>query len=176
VKTVIVLAMHGSPPKDVPRMQVVLDVGLHMALEHGPPWLGRALGGYWSRLDTKIRTWPRTPENDPFHTASLELARALAEETGLEVLVGYNEFCAPALEETLDEVARSGAERVIVVTPMMTRGGEHAEQDIPAVIEGARAKHPDVAFVYAWPFETAAVAQFLGERLGSSGAGGRPDA
>ena len=65
MKTVVVLAMHGSPAKDIPRMQVVLDVGLHMAMEHGPRWLRRVLEGYYSRIDAKIRSWPRTPENAP---------------------------------------------------------------------------------------------------------------
>jgi sirohydrochlorin cobaltochelatase len=165
VSTVIVLAMHGSPPKDVPRMQVVLDVGLHMAMEHGPNWLRRGLDGYFNRLDTRIRTWPRTAENDPFYAASQELAVALREETGCEVLVGFNEFCAPTLDEALDQAVAQGAERVVVVTPMMTRGGEHAEADIPAAIDAARARHPGVEFVYAWPFDTGDVARFLAQQL-----------
>jgi sirohydrochlorin ferrochelatase len=48
----------------------------------------------------------------------------------------------------------------------MTRGGEHSEVDIPAAIERARARHPGVAFVYVWPFETAAVARFLAAQVG----------
>jgi hypothetical protein len=29
---------------------------------------------YHTKLDAKIRTWPQTAENDPFYTASQELA------------------------------------------------------------------------------------------------------
>ena len=165
MKAVIVLATHGSPPKDVPRLQVVLDVGLHMAMEHGPGWTRRAIARSFTRLDTKIRTWPRTAENDPFYAASQALAAELREETSCEVIVGFNEFCAPALDEALDQAAASEADRIVVVTPMMTRGGEHAEADIPAAVEDARAQYPAIEFVYAWPFDTVEVAHFLSEQV-----------
>ena len=165
MKTVIVLAAHGAPPTEIPRMQVALSVGLHMALEHGPAFLRRALEGYYTRLDTKIRTWPRTPENDPFHAASMAIAKALQDETGYEVIVGFNEFCSPTLEEALEQAVGRDAGRVVVVTPMLTRGGEHAEKEIPEVVETARGWHRGVQFVYAWPFETTEVARFLGDAV-----------
>jgi sirohydrochlorin cobaltochelatase len=165
MKTIIVLAMHGSPPKDIPRMQVVLDVGLHMAIEHGPPFLRSTLEGYYTRLDSKIRNWPRTAENDPFRVASMEMAEALHDQTGYEVVVGFNEFCSPTLEEALEQAVGRDAERVIVVTPMLTRGGEHAEKDIPEVIQTASGWHRGVQFVYAWPFDTTDVARFLGDAV-----------
>ena len=149
-------------------MQVVLDVGLHMAMEHGPGWIGRALDRAFTKLDTKIRTWPRTPENDPFWAATHALADALREKTGYEVIVGFNEFCAPSLDEALDQAAASEAGRIVVVTPMMTRGGEHAEEDIPAVLDGARGRHPAIEFAYAWPFDTVDVAAFLAEQVRAS--------
>ena len=159
------LAMHGAPPRDVPRVQVVLSVGLHMALEHASGPIRSMIEPFNTRLDSKIRTWPRTAENDPFHAASLALAELLSQETGCETVVGFNEFCAPTLDEALDEAAAQGPERVWVVTPMMTRGGEHAEQDIPVIIQRARERHPEVDFVYAWPFETAEVARFLAAQI-----------
>jgi sirohydrochlorin cobaltochelatase len=112
-----------------------------------------------------MRTWPRTAENDPFHAASQELAAQLSQETGCDVIVGYNEFCAPSLDEALDQAAARGAERIIVVTPMMTPGGEHAEEDIPATIRRAEERHPGVTFVYAWPIEVEDVAEFLAAQL-----------
>ena len=79
--------------------------------------------------------------------------------------MGFNEFCAPTLDEALDAAASQGVERVVVVTPMMTRGGEHAEEDIPGAIEDARERHPATDLVYAWPFDTLEVANFLGEQV-----------
>ena len=168
MKTVVVLAMHGSPPRDFSKFQMALVVGLHMWLEHAAGPVRAIIERFHTRLDAKIRTWPRTAENDPFHAASQKLAAQLSQKAGCEVIVGYNEFCAPSLDEALDQAATQGAEKVIVVTPMMTPGGEHAEEDIPAAIRRAEKRHPAIAFAYAWPFEVGDVARFLATRVGSS--------
>jgi sirohydrochlorin cobaltochelatase len=165
MKTVVVLAMHGSPPRDFPKAQVALVVGLHMWLERASGLVRAMIERYHTRLDTRIRTWPRTAENDPFHAASQDLAAQLSHEAGYKVIVGYNEFCAPSLDETLDQAAAQEAERVIVVTPMMTPGGEHAEEDIPESIQHARERHPEIEFVYAWPFGTDEVTRFLAAQI-----------
>ena len=80
--------------------------------------------------------------------------------------MGYNEFCAPSLDRALDQAAAREAEQVIVVTPMMTPGGEHAEEDIPAAIRRAEERHPALAFAYAWPFDVDDVARFLAAQVG----------
>jgi len=54
-----------------------------------------------------------------------------------------------------------GAEKIVVVTPMLTQGGSHAEEDIPKAIRLAEETYPDVEFIYAWPFETKNTARFL---------------
>jgi sirohydrochlorin cobaltochelatase len=48
---------------------------------------------------------------------------------------------------------------------MMTRGGEHAERDIPAAIDRAQNRHPAVAFQYIWPFDAAQIARFLASQI-----------
>lgn len=112
-----------------------------------------------------MRAWARTPRNDPFAAASQELAGALHQETSYEVIVGYNEFCGPSVDEALDAAVARGAERVLVTTPMLTRGGEHAERDIPESIGAAQKRHPAAMFQYAWPFDSGAIAQFLSSQL-----------
>ena len=165
--TTIVLAMHGAPPSDFPRNELAELFGLHMRLEHQQVSEAQRAGleARHEELDIKVRGWPRTPQNDPFFAASMELAQNLAEAAGSPVLVGFNEFCAPTLDEALDEAARSGAQRVVVVTPMMTRGGEHSERDIPAAIERARKRHSGVMFDYVWPFDAMEVARFLAGQI-----------
>ena len=116
-------------------------------------------------LEAKVRNWPRTAQNDPFHAASLELGAQLGAETGSDVLVGFNEFCSPSLDEALDQAAGRRPDRIIVVTPMMTRGGEHADVDIPAAIERCRSRHPGLSISYAWPFDTEEVARFLASQM-----------
>ncbi|MGD0329514.1 MAG: CbiX/SirB N-terminal domain-containing protein [Nitrososphaeria archaeon] len=112
-----------------------------------------------------MRAWPRTAQNDPFYVGSQELAAHLSEATGCEVILGFNEFCAPSLDDALSRAVARGAEKVIVVTPMMTRGGEHAEVDIPAAVKTAQAQHPEIPITYAWPFRVSEVASFLAAQI-----------
>jgi len=175
--TAIVVAMHGSPPKDFPRRELAEFFGLHGRLEFGgAEGKDRApLERRFRELDAMMREWPRNSGNDPFHTASHELAAELASLTGLATHVGFNEFCAPSVGEALDRAVSGGAEDVLVVTPMLTRGGEHAEADIPAAIERATERHPDVQFAYVWPFESRDVAAFLEAQLAARSTSGKDE-
>ncbi len=164
--TIIVLAMHGIPPKDFPRSDLMELMRLHMAMEHGHGHdTNLELKARHDELDSKIRKWNRTSQNDPFWAASQSLSAALSSRTSYEVIVGFNEFSGPSVEEALSEAVSKGATEVIVITPMMTPGGEHSEVDIPEAIERVKEKHPDVTFRYAWPFKETAVASFLAEQL-----------
>jgi len=164
MKTLLVLAMHGSIPSDFPAHKMTELIGLQARLEHAERPQRPILEARYEPLEEEMRTWPRTPENDPFHAASQTLAAHLSVVAGLEVVVGFNEFCAPSLDEALDQAAVN-ADRVVVVTPMMTRGGQHAELDIPAAIERVQVQHADVHFVYAWPFDFEDVAGFLAAQV-----------
>src|SRR5579885_2030587 len=133
-KIIIVLAMHGAPPNDLPQQELADYFALHMQMEHAAPDRQSEFAVRYTSLDTKVRTWPRTAANDPFYCASHELAAALSKTIGYKVIVGFNEFCSPNLDEALDQAVAQGTERIIVITPMMTSGGEHSEADIPAAI------------------------------------------
>jgi sirohydrochlorin cobaltochelatase len=165
VKTVIVLAMHGAPPSDFPPLELAEWFALHQRMEQAIGDQRAALQQRWAQLEQRMRSWPRTPHNDRFHAHSLEMGSQLGQVTGLPVIVGFNEFCAPSLEEALERAVAEGARRVIVVTPMMTRGGEHAERDIPAAIQLVQMRHSEVNIVYAWPFDGSDVACFLAARI-----------
>ena len=73
--------------------------------------------------------------------------------------------CAPDIDAALDEAVLAGATRVLVITPMMTRGGEHAEVELPAIIERARTRHVGVQFEFAWPFDTVDIVRFLAGQI-----------
>jgi len=165
MKTIIVLAMHGVPPNDFPRRELGEFFELHGRVEMSPGALGPALESRYKELEEKVKRWPRTPQNDPYHAASLELARALRSECGLAVTVGFNEFCSPDVDEALAKAVGDGADRIIILTTMMTRGGAHAEREIAQAVERARTKFPSVEMIYAWPFETPAIARFLAEHV-----------
>jgi len=165
-KTVIVLAMHGAPPLDFPRAELAEFFILQARIGHGESQdIQSPAALRYRELEEKIRTWPRTSENDPFYAGSLDLASELEQASGLKVIVGFNEFCAPTVDEALDRAVSRAEGKVIVITPMMTRGGEHSAVEIPQAVERARKRHPGTEFIYAWPFATDAVARFLASQI-----------
>ena len=163
----IILAMHGAPPNDFPKPEMAEFFRLHAQLEQGvaPEMDLHALEARYVILEAKLRAWPRHATNDPFFTASQALAQALSQETGYPVIVGFNEFCGPSIDQACDQALAAGGEQVVLITPMMTRGGEHSEQDIPKAINQAKGRHPNVNFIFAWPFEIVEVARFLAKQV-----------
>ncbi|UCF08445.1 MAG: CbiX/SirB N-terminal domain-containing protein [Thermoplasmata archaeon] len=162
---VVVLAMHGSPPIDFPKVELTEYFSLHARVGHHSEADHEALRNRYSHLDDKMRSWPRTPENDPFYAGAMEMAEHIEESSGYKVIVGFNEFCAPTLDAALEQAVSEKPEKVVVLTPMMTRGGEHAEKDIPQAIERAKKVHPQANIVYAWPFEVSEVGGFLASQI-----------
>lgn len=158
--TVLILTMHGAPPKDFPRRELGEFFTLHMQIENSPR-VDDTQRQRYNELNSRVRSWPRSAANDPFFASSQEMARRLASETGLETLVCFNEFCDPSLSDAVRTAAGNGAQRVVVITPMMTGGGEHSEIEIPAEINQLKGEFPQVEMVYAWPFDPDAITQFL---------------
>jgi sirohydrochlorin cobaltochelatase len=163
MKTIIVIAAHGAPATDCPRS----TIGTFMALESMPRLVKRF--GFLQRLkaslDRKIRFWPRTPANDPYREGVHVLAHRIAAQTGHEVISGYLEFCAPDIGACIDEAVARGADRVIVVTTMTTRGGEHSEVEIREIVEAAQKRLPAARIVYAWPFDTDRVVRMFTDEI-----------
>jgi len=165
MKAIIVLVMHGAPPNNFPPLEMTELFGLQARLKRATGAERVALERRHLELDTKMRTWPRTAQNDPFYSGSQELAAHLSRVTGCEVIVGFNEFCSPDLDDALNQAIARGAEKVIVITPMMTRGGEHSEVDIPAAVQTAQVRHPEIPIQYVWPFKVSEVANFLAKQI-----------
>jgi len=164
-KVAIVLVMHGVPPKDFP----VEDKNELLMLHHRLHSVAGPEASHMKRrhdeLAESLLGWQRTPKNDPFFTASGKIAESLNKKTGWDVFLGFNEFCRPTVSEAMERAARAGAKKIVVVTPMMTRGGEHSEKDIPEAIEMGRRKFPEIEIVYAWPFGYDEIADFLSAHI-----------
>ena len=163
-KSIIVLAMHGVPPKDFPRYELAEFFGLYLHLEHKgelPPDRRQK----HDKLQKKLQEWPRTPNNDPYFHSSQKLAKELSIITSCEVIVGFNEFCKPSIIEALETAIAKNPPKILVITPMMTPGGEHSEVDIPAAIEHIRKRHPAIKIKYIWPFDLSKVAKFLADQI-----------
>lgn len=158
----IILVGHGGIPKDYPS-ELVTKL---KRLEAQRRAAGTSMSDEERELDTKIRTWPRTPETDPYQ-AGLELlgSEMKALLNGALFGIAYNEFCAPTLSEAVEDLIRQGARNITVVSTMFTPGGSHSEFEVPEELAELRITHPDVILTYAWPFDLTQVAGMLLEHI-----------
>ncbi|HEY5649708.1 MAG TPA: CbiX/SirB N-terminal domain-containing protein [Nitrospiria bacterium] len=158
----VILVGHGGIPKDIPRENVTR----FKALEGSRRKTGEAPSQEERELDQRIRRWPRTPENDPYKAGLESLAEKLRPLLGeARLVLAYNEFCAPTLEEAVEELVREETHEITVLTSMMTPGGIHSEVEIPETLETLQAAYPAVSFRYIWPYDMARVAQMLSEHI-----------
>lgn len=158
----IVLVGHGGIPKDCPQELVtkLKRLEAQRRAQKLPPSQEEL------ELDQTIRRWPRTAATDPYR-AGLEAVGAALRPLldGALFALAYNEFCSPTVEESIEELIRQGANHITVATTMFTPGGAHSEVEIPEILNGVRARHPEVAIQYAWPFDASTIAQILNEQV-----------
>jgi sirohydrochlorin cobaltochelatase len=164
MSSLVILVGHGAPPRDAPK-ELVSKL---KSLEAQRRARKLPMGEEERTLDDRLRAWPRTAENDPYRVGVERLGDALRGRLGdrEKVVVAYNEFCAPSLEEAMANAARDGVTHVTIVPTMLTPGGVHSEEEIPEVIEAMRAALPTLEIVYAWPFDLDAVAALLASAIG----------
>ena len=158
----VILVGHGGIPKGCPQELVTKLKRLEAQRRTAkmPPSQEEI------ELDTKIRRWPRTAATDPYQ-AGLETvaARLRPQLDGALFAVAYNEFCAPTLEESVEELIKKGATHITVITTMFTPGGSHSEVEIPEILEQLRKQYPDIVLRYAWPFDMNLIAVLLATQV-----------
>lgn len=154
----IVVVGHGAPPSDAPRELV----SRLKALEGRRRSSGTPISDEERELDATLRSWPRTPKTDPYASGVEALAEAVRSAApGVEVVVAYNELCAPSLEDAVVALHARGYRQIDVVPTMLTKGGVHSEVEIPETLGELRARLPNVTLRYAWPFDVNAIAALL---------------
>jgi sirohydrochlorin cobaltochelatase len=117
-------------------------------------------------LDRTIRGWPRAPLSDPYkHGLETIAARLAGRVAPRKLVVAYNEFCAPSVDDAIAKLIADGIRTITIVTTMFTPGGSHAEIDIPALVQKARERHTSTTIRYAWPFDPDGIADFLAQHL-----------
>ncbi len=163
-KEAVVLIGHGGTARDTPRPLVAelkkleAERQARREIEMSPRE---------AELDKQVREWPRTPDNDAYKVGIDEIAAALSPKLGGRKLVAaYNEFCAPSVEDAIESLVKEGYTRISLISTMFTRGGVHAECEIPGIVTQARKTHPGVIVEYAWPFDAGYLADFLAGQLG----------
>lgn len=163
VKEAVILIGHGATAADTPRP---LIAELKRLESERMARRERTLSPREAALDRQVREWPRTPDNDAYQAGVEEIARALAPKLdGRKLVAAYNEFCAPSVEDAIESLADEGFTRISLVSTMFTRGGRHAEREIPDIAAAAAKKHPGVTIEYAWPFDPDFLADFLAGQL-----------
>ena len=158
----VILVGHGGVPTDYPRDPLAKMKALEARR--------RASGGVPTpeeiELDTRLRRWPRTRATDPYHAGLEALARELrAHLNGICFTIAYNEFCAPAVDEAIEQMIGDGVTTITVVPSMLTPGGSHSEIEIPETLARLRVKHPGIELRYAWPYDLTQVAIMLASQL-----------
>ncbi len=162
-KEAVVLIGHGGTATDTPKAMV----GELMRLE-GERQSRRetVMSEREAELDKIVREWPRTPATDPYKYGVEEIARALAPQlSGRKLVAAYNEFCAPSVEDAIARLVKEGFTRISLISTMFTRGGVHAECEIPGIVIESLKKHPGVVVEYAWPYDAEFIAGFLSAQL-----------
>ena len=141
LKKGIILVGHGGIPKGYPADLV----SKLKRLEAQRRAAGQPMSAEELELDTKIRTWPRTPESDPYQ-AGLEALGAQMKPMVNDALfsLAYNEFCGPTLHEAVGVLIKQGAQSITIVSTMFTPGGSHSEYEIPEELEELRKLHPGI--------------------------------
>jgi sirohydrochlorin cobaltochelatase len=158
----VVLVGHGGIPKDCPQDLVskLKRLEAQRRAAKVPPSAAEL------ELDATIRRWPRTAATDPYR-AGLEAVGAALRPLldGALFALAYNEFCAPTVEESIEDLIRQGATDITVATTMLTPGGAHSEVEIPEILQVVRARHREITIQYAWPFDASTIAQILNEQV-----------
>lgn len=159
----ILLVGHGGIPADAPPELVAELKQLEGARQRRGD---TQMSVRETELDNAVRQWPRTRETDPYKYGLEAVAKKLASRIGeRRLVVAYNEFCAPSVDDAIASLAREGASKITLATTMFTPGGSHSENEIPTIVHQARRAHPSVEIEYAWPFDLDAVADFLSAHI-----------
>ena len=163
INEAVVLIGHGGTASDTPRA-VVAELKRLEGERQARKEI--AMSPREAELDRQVREWPRTPQTDPYKFGVEEIAAALAPKLGgRRLVVAYNEFCAPSVEDAVAALVHERVARISLIPTMFTRGGIHAEYEIPAFVLQARTLYPGVVIEYAWPFDANFTAGFLAAQL-----------
>jgi sirohydrochlorin cobaltochelatase len=84
---------------------------------------------------------------DPGWSAPFErlAARVRERRPGVRVAAAYLELTPPTLDEAVAALVAQGAREVAVVPVFLAPGG-HVRRDLPAMVDGLRARHPAARF------------------------------
>jgi sirohydrochlorin ferrochelatase len=91
----------------------------------------------------------RVPEsNSEIEKLAAQLGRLCG---GQRVTHAFLEMARPSIPETIDALAAAGVTRLVLI-PYFLSAGRHVGEDIPAIVEAARGRHPELTVVVTTHF------------------------
>jgi len=66
------------------------------------------------------------------------------------VVGAYLELAKPSIPEAIETCVQKGAGEILIL-PLMLFPGRHVKEDIPQIIQEAKARHPEIDFHYSSP-------------------------
>ena len=161
MRKVIILVGHGQLPRDLPK-----EIREEYFKLRAKPRKNLDEERLYEELERMIRNWPRNNSNDPYWNSLHKLGDLIRLRGEYDVVVAFNEFCAPHIEEALEDAYRKGYDTIVVVPTMFTPGGVHSEEEIPSTIEKISTKY-GIRILYVWPFNLEDVAQLVVKQITS---------
>lgn len=115
----------------------------------------------------KLRTWPRTKLNDPYWAGVHSVAEQIQTYyPTTPLIVAFNEFCAPSLEQAARTlIDKHNVKKIVIFSSMVMPGGSHAEKEIPKEVDKIRFSFPTVDFHYIWPYPLENLVNFFSKAL-----------
>lgn len=81
---------------------------------------------------------------DPDWRRPLErIVERLAVELGDAVALAYLAH-PPSVDEAVEQLRQAGHRRILIAAALLSPGGRHVKQDIPAAVEAARVRYPEL--------------------------------
>ncbi len=79
-------------------------------------------------------------------TVAAVVERVRQRRPDLDVRVAYLDLTEPSVGEVIDDIASTGAEAAVAV-PLLLGSAFHARVDLPAILDAARSRHPQLSLV-----------------------------
>lgn len=89
--------------------------------------------------------------NELANQAHRDLVEVLAERTPVAVAPAFLELASPAIPDAIDQAVARGAGRVRLL-PYFLHPGRHSVEDLPRIVDEARARHPGTDIDLLEPF------------------------
>ncbi|MEO0271272.1 MAG: CbiX/SirB N-terminal domain-containing protein [candidate division WOR-3 bacterium] len=146
----IIFVGHGSVPYDFPQEKLKKYFFLRSKKMKGE--LNKEEKKEFLNLERELHYFERNAENDPHYFFHKKLKDEIEKELNIKCYFAFNEFCAPNLEEVIEEIVKNENNSEIFIVPTMFTGGHHTDEEIKEEIEKIKEKFKNLRIKYLYPF------------------------